>query len=158
MISNSKSEPSRDRKNGQPVAQKSEFAVNICLTHELRLRLTDISFPPTGSVLENFNDVCKRFQRRITLIAWEYPDASKLLSPVAKNTSFPIIELLEDPAVALRVRSALETRCCTRIVVLVPLSVESMDASRWSVALRVLTSPSSFYSLLHASFFGCPCC
>jgi len=28
------------------------------------------------------------------------------ISPVAKNTSFPIIELLEDPAVALRVRSA----------------------------------------------------
>ena len=79
MISNSKSEPSRDRKNGQPVAQKSEFAVNICLTHELRLRPTDISFPPTGSVLENFNDVCKRFRRRMTLIAWGYPDAANLL-------------------------------------------------------------------------------
>jgi hypothetical protein len=45
-------------------------------------------------LLEKFNDVCERSQRRMTLIAWEYPDGSKLLSPVAKNTSFPIIELL----------------------------------------------------------------
>lgn len=26
---------------------------------------------------ENFNDVCKLFQRRMTLIAWEYPNGSK---------------------------------------------------------------------------------
>lgn len=28
---------------------------------------------------ENFNDVCKLFQRRMTLIAWEYPNGSKLM-------------------------------------------------------------------------------
>ena len=50
MTSNSTSEPSRDRKNRQFVAQKSEFAVNICLTHELRLVLTDIFISSYGSV------------------------------------------------------------------------------------------------------------